>query len=92
VARIAREPLEVRVALYLREPAVALDIGSLQPLERAIHLTPVGVDLGNLIGGYVLVVLDELRELCVGLLLTPQSVPFISSIAMKGRPWCSAIS
>jgi hypothetical protein len=44
----------MRVPYHLGEAAIALGIGSLQPFEGTIRFTPVSVDLGNLVGGYVL--------------------------------------
>ena len=72
IAWIALEPLQVRVAFDLRHSAVALGVGSIQPLESPVRLAPEGIDLGNLVLGCIVVVLDELHERDVLLLPAPQ--------------------
>ena len=53
VARIADEPAHESVALDVRKTAVALVIGTLEPLEREIGLATEGMHFGDLIGRYV---------------------------------------
>jgi len=52
VARVALQVLQLRVAFHLGEPAVALGVGSLQPLERPVRLPAEGMHFGNLEGPF----------------------------------------
>jgi hypothetical protein len=61
-ARVALHAAQQPITLDFGKAAVALLVGSLEPLEGFVRLAPIGVDLGNLVGRFILKLFDELRQ------------------------------
>ena len=74
VARVALQALQQRVAFQCSEPAITLDVGPLQPLERPVGLSAKGIHLGNLESVDRLVFRDKLCKGRVCFLLPPQGL------------------
>jgi len=65
------------ITFHFGEAAVTLLVGALEPLEGFVGLAPVGADLGNLKGPFILILLDELGQCSIR--------PLRFSCGMRGK-------
>src|SRR5262245_14116283 len=72
--RVRLDVAQQRIALDTRKSAIALLIGSLEPLEGLVRLATVGMDLGNLECADVTILRRELALCSIRLILLARAM------------------
>jgi hypothetical protein len=74
VAQIFFDVAQQQIPFDTSESAVAVFVGTFDSFKRFVGITAVSVKLSNLKGGFILSILDVLRQRCICFFFLPFSI------------------